>query len=418
MIDDPRLVQVQILISQKKYTEAGNILRSLLAEAPNDVHYLALLSEVCFQQDKLDEARSIISNAIGLAPDWPHLFYIKARIALHEEKFDEAESLLKQCISLDPNDADFFALLAHSRQVRKKYQEALELANKALEIDAEHLLALNTRSSALLKLNKVEESFQTIEGALREDPTNAYTHANYGWSLLEKGDHKKALQHFKESLKHDPNYAYAQSGMMEALKATNPVYRLFLKYAFFMGNLTAKYQWGVIIGFYVLYRILSGMASANPDLEPYITPITIALAIIAFSTWIINPISNLFLRFNRYGKFLLDSKEKISSNFVAGSLLICLAGIALYFIQDEERYLAPAVFGLAMMLPLSVMLTPSKPKNMLLFYTIGMGLVGILAIATTFTTGILVNTWSSVFLVAFIAFQWVANFLMIKRSNR
>jgi Putative Zn-dependent protease, contains TPR repeats len=418
MIDDPRLARVQILMHQGKYAEAGQALRNLLAENPNDVHYLALMAEVQFQQDDHEAARRIIDNAIGLAPDWPHLFYIKARIALHGQHVDEAEGLLKQCISMDPHDAHFFALLAHIRLLRKQYQEALDLANQALELDAEHLLALNTRSTALLKLNKAEESFRTIEGALREDPTNAYTHANYGWSLLEKGDHKKALEHFKEALKTDPNYAYAQSGMVEALKAANPVYRLFLKYAFWIGNLTAKYQWAVIIGFYVAYRILNGLASSNEALAPYFAPLATGLAIIAFSTWVINPISNLFLRFNRYGQFLLDRKEKISSNFVAISLLIFIAGISLYCILADERYLAPGVFGLAMMLPLSVMLMPSKPKNMLLMYTIGMAVVGIVAIADTFATGNLINTWSSVFLVAFIVFQWVANFLMIKQSNR
>jgi tetratricopeptide (TPR) repeat protein len=418
MIDDPRLSKVQILINQKKYSEAGQILKDLLAEDANDIHYLSLLAEVNLQQDKLDTARTIIDNAIGLAPDVPHLFFIKARIALHGEKYDEAENLLKHCIALNPYEAHYFALLASIRLSRKQYQEALDLANKALEIDSENLPGLNTRSSALLKLNKVEESFQTIEGALREDPTNAYTHANYGWNLLEKGDHKKALMHFKEALKTDPNYSYAQSGMVEALKASNPVYRLFLKYAFWINNLTAKYQWAVIIGFYVGYRILRGLAQSNEALAPYLMPLTTGLAIIAFSTWIINPISNLFLRFNPYGKFLLDRKEKISSNFVAVSLLVFIAGISLYFILNDERFLGPGVFGLAMMLPLSVMLMPSKPKNMLLIYTIGMGLVGILAIAVTFSTGNVFNMLSTVFLVAFIAFQWVANFMMIKQSNK
>ena len=67
---------------------------------------------------------------------------------------------------------------------------------------------------------------------------------------------QKALEHFKESLSKDPNFEFAQVGLLEAIKATNPIYRLFLKYAFAMSKLTAKYQWAVIIGFYLLFKLL------------------------------------------------------------------------------------------------------------------------------------------------------------------
>ena len=123
----------------------------------------------------------------------------------------------------------------------EKYEDALNLANEGLERDPENILALNIRSSALIKLDRKEDAFTTIEGALAHDPNNAYTHSNYGWGLLEKGNHKKALQHFREALKHDPTLVQAQAGMAEALKANYVFYRLFLRYAFFMSNLTAKY---------------------------------------------------------------------------------------------------------------------------------------------------------------------------------
>jgi tetratricopeptide (TPR) repeat protein len=418
MAEDFRLSKVSILIQQRKFAEADHILKELLAQDPNDIHYLSLLAEVNLQQDKFDAARKIIDNAIGLSPGSPHLFYIKARIAIQQDKFDEAESLILQATKLDPGDADYFALLANVKLARKKYEEALNLANEALQLDSENLLALNTRSTALLKLNRAEESFGTIEGALREDPNNAYTHANYGWGLLEKGNHKKALEHFREALKNDPNLGYAQAGMMQALKASNPIYRLFLKYAFWMGNLTAKYQWGVIIGFYLLVRGLRAVANNNPSIEPYIFPLIVLLMLIAISTWVITPISNLFLRFNPYGKFLLDKKEKMSSNFVAASFVVFLIGILLYFALKDERYLPVAVFGFAMMLPLGVMFSPSRYKNALVIYTIILAIAGVLAIGMTFSGNESANLLTVIFILGFIAFQWVANYFMIREDNR
>ena len=413
MAEDIRLSKVEILIQQQKFTEAEKILQNLLTQDSSNLNYLSLLAEVYLQQGLYDKANSIIENAIGQAPDVSYLFYMKSRIAIQQDNTKEAEKSIQQALELDPYDADYFALLAHIKLWQKKYDEALQIADQALEIDAENLFAINTRSTALTKLNRPEESFQTIENALREDPNNAYTHSNYGWGLLEKGDHKKALTHFQEALKINPEMEHAQLGILEALKAKNPVYRLFLKYAFWMGNMTSQYQWGFIIGFYVLYRILRSMANNIEPLQPFLNPLLVILAVFAFSTWIISPISNLFLRFNKYGQLLLDKKEKMSSNFVAISAGIFLICLVLYLVTQNTSFIVPAAFGFAMMLPLSVMFSPSKYKNALVFYTAGLAVVGIAAIGMTFTTGALFSIWTTIFILAFFVFQWVANFMII-----
>jgi tetratricopeptide (TPR) repeat protein len=411
------LSKVGILIQQRKYDAAEKILRQLLAQEPTNIQYLALLSELNLAQEKVTESANIIEDAIGLSPDTAHLYYIKSRIDIQKDKYDDGEKSIQQAISLDPYTADYFAWFANIKLARKQYEESLRLANQALEINPEDLLALNVRSTVLIKLNRKEESFATIEGALRNDPNNAYTHANYGWGLLEKGDHKKALKHFKEALKNDPNFDYAQRGMMEALKASNPVYRLFLKYSFWIGNMSAKYQWGFIIGIYLCTRALGALANANEALSAWLIPVIILLALFAFSTWIIKPVSNLFLRFNPYGKFLLDKKEKMSSNFVAVSVGVILAGLLTYILNGDIRYVFVAVYGLAMMVPLSVMFVPSK-YNSILIYTIGLAVLGAIALGAAFANNPAFDTLASAFFIGFIAFQWVVNFLVIRRSNR
>ncbi|MBL0739884.1 tetratricopeptide repeat protein [Chryseolinea lacunae] len=418
MTDSSKISRISILIQQKKYAEAERHLRIYLTEDPNNIMLLSLLAEAKLLQDQLDEALAIVNNAIGIAPDADHLFYIRARIDIQQDRYDDAEQDIAHALAIDPNDADYYAFHASIKLDRKQYDDALNLANKALERDAENLLGLNIRSTALLKLNRKEDSFNTIEGALREDPNNAFTHANYGWGLLEKGDHKKALEHFKESLKIDPNFMLAQAGMVEALKASNPVYRLFLKYSFWMGNMTSKYQWGVIFGFYFGVKFLKGIANSNDTLRPYLMPIVVVLSLLAFSTWIMNPIGNLFLRLNRYGNFLLDKNEKMSSNFVGISLLVCIAGLLSYFILKDDKLLTIAAFGLAMMLPFGSMFAPSKYKHALLIYAVVMAAVGLAAIALTFQTGEMFNVMTPVFLIGFIGFQWAANYLMISAGKK
>lgn len=410
--------RAELLIQQNKFKEAEYVLNGLMVNNPTNIHVLALLCEVKIQQNLTAEAEQLINSAISLSPDVDYLYYIKARIYIQKEKYDEAEKNLEQAISINPVDADYYAVWASIKVTRKQFAAGLELANKALEHDPENILGLNIRSTALFKLDQKEDSFHTIQGALNEDPNNAYTHANYGWSLLEKGDHKKSLEHFSEALKNNPNLDYAQAGMAEALKAKYLVYRWFLKYSFWIGNLTAKYQWGVIIGFYLGFKGLKALAANNETLQPYLIPLIILLALVAFSTWIITPIGNLFLRLNKYGKHLLNKKEIQSSNFVAISAVIFLAGCLLFLILHEERWLVVAAFGFTMMIPLSTMFLPSKYKNSFVYYTIGITLIGGLAIFNAFSTEQIFGLFATLYVFGIVGFQWVANFLVIRDSNR
>lgn len=414
---DSRIDRAQILFQQKRYTEAEKLLMDLLSSDPGDILVLTLLAEINLLQDKFEKARAFLNSALAIRPDAHHLFYIKARIAIQQDKYDEAEKDINQAIEYNASDADYYALWSSIKLTRKKFEDALALADRALSLDAENILALNIRSTASLKLNNSDESFKSIENALREDPTNAYTHANFGWNLLEKRAYKKALEHFREALKNDPNFDYAKAGMVEALKAKNFIYRWFLKYSFWMSNLTEKYQWAVIIGFYFGFRALKSIAANNEQLQPYLVPLIVLLALVAFSTWVMTPLSNLFLRLNMYGKFLLSENEIRSSNFVGVSASIFLIGIILYVITGKEYFLPVAVFGFAMMVPLSVMFSPTKFKHSLAIYSIVMTLLGIGAIVNTFMTGELFNMLTVVFIFGFVAFQWLANFFIIKEAN-
>jgi len=413
-----RLIErVELLIQQDRYKEANEILPEIIASDPNNAHLLALYSNVLLQLDEFKRANEVISTAIGIQPDNDYLYYIKAVILIHQEKYDESEKFLNEAIAIDPTVPTYYAYLASIKLARKQFEKALELADKALSLNPENIDALNTRSAALMNLDYKEDAFKTIEGALKENPNNPHTHANYGWSLLKNGENVKALEHFKEALKNNPNLETAQIGMVEALKAKYLLYRLFLKYTFWIGKMTSKYQWGFVIGFYLSVKVLRGVAKASPVLEPIIMPIVIILALMAFSTWIITPISNLFLRLNVYGRNLLDKKEIMSSNFVGFSILILLLGLAISFFMKEDKWLSIAIFGFGMMIPFSAMFAPTKHKNLLFGYIGVMVLIGLLSIWDAFHSGVLINIFTLAFVIALVAFQWITNFLFIREDN-
>lgn len=406
------LERASILFEQKRYKEAQNNIMEVLAVEPENIHCLIMLSEINIANGDYNKALELINQAIGIEPDFEVLFYVKSKILLFQEKLKEAETCIDEAIALNPFDSNSHALKANILLEKRNFDAALNSANKALEIDASNIFALNVRSTVLTKLNKSEESFKTIESALRDDPNNAYTHANYGWNLLEKGNKDKALEHFKESLKNDPNNAYAQSGMSEALKSKYLVYRWFLNYSFWMQNLTSKNQWIFILGFYFAQKILTAVAKQVSPLEPFVLPIVVAMAIFAFSTWVISPLANLLFRLNRYGKHLLTPEEKKSASYVGVSLFVFMTGLALLIFIEKEICFSLMLVGFTMMLPLGRFY--DKPSIFFKAYNFGLIALAILSIVTTTVSLNFLNGFTQIYFVGFIAFQWVANYFRTK----
>jgi tetratricopeptide (TPR) repeat protein len=406
-----------LLLQQQKYKEAENILRALFAEHPTDTQIMGLLCEVKINQEQYEEAMSLVNNAIGIQPDDDRLFYSRARIFLQTGNLNEAVRDLQQSIALDPFDPDYPALLALVKINHKDYEAALQLADSALELNPQHLNALNARSKALLKLDRKDESFQTIEGALREDPDNAFTHANYGWGLLEKGSNKQALHHFSEALRKEPNLEYAQSGMAEALKSRYFIYRGYLKFSFWMGNLQSKYQWGFIIGFYFLFQVVKAVSRANPTLQPFLIPVIVLLVLFALSTWLMKPLGNLFLRLNRYGRHLLTKEEKYASNLVGFFILTGIAGLLVFLLSGQIAGILLIVFGITMTIPASVAFSSTSKRYVLKAYAGLLAMLGLTGIVMAFTGFEIFNVVVIAYLVGFFLFQWIANYLIFREKN-
>ncbi|WP_116126062.1 tetratricopeptide repeat protein [Lewinella sp. IMCC34183] len=413
MTTNPQLAKADLLLRQDRPAEAERLLRQHLAGDPDNLHLLALLAAAVAGQDRPAEAVQVIDRAIGLAPEVGYLYYIRGQVLLRSDRYAEAETALREAISLDTLEPDAYALLAQVLLVRKRYHDALAAADEALALDPEHLHGLNMRGAALVKLDRREESAGTIAGALREDPDNAYTHTNYGWSLLETGDHRAAADHFAQALRREPGSDYARGGMVEALKAKNPVYKLYLRYAFWMNKLTANYQWGVIVGFYVLYRLLRWSADTYPELAPYLTPLLVLLVALGVSTWVIGPIGDLLLRLDAHGRYLLTAEETRTANVVGGCLLLTLVGLTGYVFSGAPAFLVLAGYGFSMILPVGLYYTPARTRHLLRYYAVGLALLGGAGVVVAFV-GATFNLFVVGYLLGLFLFQWVANYQVIR----
>ena len=83
---------------------------------------------------------------------------------------------------------------------------------------------------------------------LAQDPEDARTHLNLGWSKLSAGQPREAADHYLEALRLDPASDTARAGLVEALKARNPIYRVFLWWFLWLARLPTALAFAVLIG--------------------------------------------------------------------------------------------------------------------------------------------------------------------------
>ncbi len=316
-----------LLLQQSRYDLAEKELRRLLAQEPDNAQAHALLALSLAEQDRLSEADRAARQAIQLAPDEAFCHYTLGLVKTRNDDLRGARQAVEQALRLDPEESDYHGLRALIYLRAQRWQEALDAANEGLKHDPTHQGCLNHRAMALVKLNRPEEAHQTIGRALQKDPENEHTHANLGWALLHQGQYRQALEHFSEALRLDPNFEYARQGLVEALKARYLLYRLLLQFFLWMSTLSPRARGGLIVGAYVLTKVLQALARENPILVPFVAPIVAFYAVFVLLTWVADPMFDLVLQFNRYGRQALSKKQRW--NGLLFGLLLLGMGVAL-----------------------------------------------------------------------------------------
>ncbi len=406
-MEEQRVRRAALLLEHNRPAEAEKELRGQLAQAPHDVHALMLLSHALTAQDKDADAVEVAKQAVAAAPDLDSAHYHLAKALLGKRDLAAARRSADQAIALDPQDANNHGLLALILHHANAHEAALHAAEQGLAIDPEHLGCLNVRSAELTHLKRHDEADSTIDKALELDPENPYTHSNTGWTALRRGDHARAMEHFREALRREPGLETARAGMIEALKARYWIYRQWLKYVFWVSNLKEGTQRVFIIGAWVLSRVLREVARTVPALEILVWPLLILYMLFAMSTWVIEPLTNLLLRFNRFGRYVLNRDEKLTSALTGISLLIALASGAALIVTDDERWLAPGLFGLLMMIPFASMLRTGRRRQTRVVAAIVLGVIGSMGVAIALGSGNPFNPPMVVFLAGAVLYQWI-----------
>ncbi|MBN1889701.1 MAG: tetratricopeptide repeat protein [Thermoflexales bacterium] len=415
-----QLTYARLLLQTRRYKEAETALREALAGDPADADAHALLALAIYRQDRYPEALQEARAAVGLAPDDAYNHYVVALVLLAQDQIGASLAAIGESLRLEPQDPDYHAHLSLVYTRQKKWRKALEAAEAGLRIEPEHVGCANLRGQALSNLGLGDEARQVIAQALARDPENAATHANQGWALLRQSQPEEAFVHFRESLRLNPMSNWARAGIVEAMKARNPLYRWLLRYFLWMASLTSGEQWEVAGGIYALGVMLHTAASASCLLRILLLPLEMVYNFFITLSWVARPSFALALRFDPLGRQALSKEEITASNWLAVCLLAAAASGVGGLWTGKLAWLVPLLVALAMLVPVAgaTLCPPGGRRVFLIAYTVLLSQLG-LAISVLALTG---TPWGAGlalvagigFVLGRIAYTWLAIILMVE----
>jgi uncharacterized membrane protein YoaK (UPF0700 family) len=149
-------------------------------------------------------------------------------------------------------------------------------------------------------------------------------------------------------------------------------------------------------------------------------------------SWIANPLFNLLLRLNRFGRLVLSPEQVRASNYIGLFIFISLTSLLTHFIYDPTDIFlfSAALFG-AMLIPTSAIFSCQQgwPRKMMTLYTgvivsLALAMLGIFTFAQYQETEMAkqwirqISPLLSLFVIGVIGAPWVANFLILQRPKR
>jgi tetratricopeptide (TPR) repeat protein len=409
-----------LLMNQGRHAMAADELRLALVDAPEDPVLHALLALCLAAAHRLDEAETAARHAVHLGPDLAFAHYTLARVQAERKRWVPAEKAARTAISLDPEQPDFRAMLAGIHLDRGRWAAALEEADRGLALDAQHVACANLRATALVNLGRRDEAALTLGEALARDPEDPDTHANQGWALLHRGEPRRALEHFREALRLDPSSDWARAGLVEAMKARNPVYGAVLRYFLWMSRLPPRTQWLVIVGGLIGYHLLRGITQTTPGLAPFATPVFVAYIGFVLLTWTADRLFDLVLFLDPVGRMALTREERLGAMAMGALFFPALAFGVTALATGSAAALAAALVCGGLMIPLAATLRAGPGSTRLSMAA----LTGLLAAigATAVALGPMgmgapetASTLFTVVLVGIAAFSWFGNAVAMRR---
>lgn len=409
------LEKARFLLQTRHYREAEQEILRAITQNPNYAEAHSFLAVVQLTMGRANEALQSARRGVHLAPSNGHSHYILALVQLKSQHVEESQRSIREALRLNPHDPRYYEILSEIHLHKKQWNEAVQAAEEGLRIFPESVECLLLRSQALIALKRNEEARMALDTARSLNPENAKTNVLQGWLHLNQKRYPEAFTSFGEALRVNPNIELAQEGIVEAMKARNPVYRVMLNYYDWMSKLDGKTKFGVLIGGYIGIQILGRTLRDSPLFIPFIL---VYIGFI-FLTWTSDILFDLLLRIDRFGRRALSKERRIASNWIGMSLLTgAVLAIAAVFISGPMQLplFEAALKMCGLILPIAGIFQArsANGRNLLVVYSAGLLLATIWGLVAA-VQGTNQGDARIVYVLGLIIYTWVGNIIITRR---
>jgi tetratricopeptide (TPR) repeat protein len=404
--------RARFFMEQERWPEAVRELQAAAAANP-DVAYTHGLLALCLSAAKQPrEALRAAQHAVHLGPDEDFAHFSLASVLQEQDRLTEAERAVREAIRLEGENEHYYSLLGSILLQQGRWQDALNAADAGLRLNSEDVTCANLRAMALVKLGRQDHAHRALDTALSYEPENAFTHANRGFAMLHQNRPKEAFDHFREALRLDPTNEYAREGVIQALRARNPVYRVLLVFFLWMSRLSPGARTGLIIGMWFGHRIVRETARQNPQMAPYLAVVSGAYLLFVFLCWTAEPLFDLLLRLDPVGRMALSREKIVASNWVGTLLFGALGCFGVWLVTRSTTTGLAALIFATMILPAAAAFDGSNRKRpWVKVYAGVLGLIGAVVILQEATSAGKGLDLLGLYLLGFVAFTWIAGLM-------
>ncbi|MEE3193478.1 MAG: tetratricopeptide repeat protein, partial [Candidatus Poribacteria bacterium] len=183
---DPYLKMGQILLDQRRYTEASQIYRSATKIASTNVEaYYNLGLSYDYQDNMADLALEAYKRVAELDPEYQQAYYQIGQIYEDKNKFEEAEKAYLTIVRHGSKVPQVYQALAqlYGRN-QEQLNQAVSYAQKAIELSPESASYYNTLALIHFRLGDYLQAESAIKKALSLSPESSSYQE--GWRQIQQ----------------------------------------------------------------------------------------------------------------------------------------------------------------------------------------------------------------------------------------
>jgi Flp pilus assembly protein TadD len=205
-----------VLVKQRKYQDATNLLDKTVAAHPSDQDAQVQLLRLLVLTNHINQARPLGPKLLAARPKDPEVLYLNGIVQRSVGDYQQAKTLLEQAVAIDPNFFNSRYNLGMVLVFLHEWPEAREQLEKAIALGATQPEVHFELAKALRGLGDTEratEEMKKYQQMKKDDETEleASEAAAQGDKEIDDGKIKEALGHYHDASDGQPsnaNYRY------------------------------------------------------------------------------------------------------------------------------------------------------------------------------------------------------------------